>query len=397
MTLLNRLGCGSSQRCSTGKGLALRGFSRKLGTFSAAPVRKAAKRRPPGEARAHTVAPYAGQAAGARHDSLAGQHRPVRARRTASRRHSLRSAALTSLIVLAGFGAVTPLILLAALNPPAASVASDKRGEITASIAPVSEPAADPAAILPDVKVEPSAAAKADVVPVTEMPTSDINPPIYVPAALPGPDASRTDPVPQPAAGAPRGVISMHVKAPGADEAPRADVLIAEAPGPQPAEAVSEKPRESETQIAKLESVPEGLTAAEAPETDPVEPANEQELEEGVAPAEEPEGSTAADEDGGEEDAASGDTEAEKTETAITKPRPKPAKIAAKKPAKSSRTASVKSAVNMRSKPSKGGSVLTVIPRGSQIQVIDCKYWCNVEYKGKRGWVAKSFIRGATS
>jgi hypothetical protein len=297
--------------------------------------------------------------------------------------------------VLAGFAAVAPLILFAALDRPAAAVASDKRGEITASIAPLSEPstvpAEAPAGVPEEVKVAPAAATKADVAPVTEMPTSDINPPIYVPAALPGAGDSRSNRVPEEPAEAPRGVVSIHVKAPQPDEAPGADILTARAAEAQPADVSGG----GSTQPADAEPQPLGGTAE--PEDEPTVPAaNENQAEETSTPGEEPEGDTAADEEPGEASAAAAEPEDE-TEIAITRPRPKPAKLAAKKALASSRTSSVKSAVNLRSKPSKRGSVIAVIPRGIKVEVIDCKYWCNVKYKGKRGWVAKSFIRGATS
>jgi hypothetical protein len=327
----------------------------------------------------------------------------VRARRDNARGSSLKSAALTSLIVLAGFAAVTPLILFAAFDRPTASVASDKRGEITASIVPIAEPPvlpADPPAAVPeDVNVAPAAAAKADVAPVAEITTSDINPPIYVPAALPDAGGSKSNRVPDEPPETPRGFVSVHVKAPQPDEAPGADFQTARvaeaAPGDLPGGASTE-PAEEESQplggATETEDEPFVPSA-----TEPTVPAATEAPAETIStPGEEPEGDAAAVEEPAEANVAATEPEHE-TEIAITKPQPKPAKMAAKKALASSRASSVRSAVNLRSKPSKRGSVIAVIPRGSKIEVIDCKYWCNVKYKGKRGWVAKSYIRGATS
>jgi uncharacterized protein YraI len=51
------------------------------------------------------------------------------------------------------------------------------------------------------------------------------------------------------------------------------------------------------------------------------------------------------------------------------------------------------SGVSMRAGPSNGQPVLATIPRGSSIEVIKCRDWCEVIFAGRRGWVYKSFIR----
>jgi hypothetical protein len=51
--------------------------------------------------------------------------------------------------------------------------------------------------------------------------------------------------------------------------------------------------------------------------------------------------------------------------------------------------------VNMRSGPDNNASVVTVVPAGGAVQVIGgCKYWCEVSFDGKKGFVYKSFIGG---
>lgn len=59
------------------------------------------------------------------------------------------------------------------------------------------------------------------------------------------------------------------------------------------------------------------------------------------------------------------------------------------------RTARVKTAVNMRAGPENEATVLTVLPSGAEIGLVDgCKHWCEVTYDGRRGYVYKSFLSG---
>ncbi|MBX3581478.1 MAG: SH3 domain-containing protein [Rhizobiaceae bacterium] len=55
-------------------------------------------------------------------------------------------------------------------------------------------------------------------------------------------------------------------------------------------------------------------------------------------------------------------------------------------------TAQVKSAVNMRSAPKKGASVLGVVPAGTSVKVMSCDGWCQISWNGRNGWVYKSFL-----
>jgi hypothetical protein len=58
------------------------------------------------------------------------------------------------------------------------------------------------------------------------------------------------------------------------------------------------------------------------------------------------------------------------------------------------RIARVVSDVNMRAGPSNDQSVLATISRGSAVEVINCRQWCEVIFAGQRGWVYKGFIGG---
>jgi hypothetical protein len=56
------------------------------------------------------------------------------------------------------------------------------------------------------------------------------------------------------------------------------------------------------------------------------------------------------------------------------------------------RVARIVSDVNMRTGPSNGEAVVATIPRGSPVEVIACRQWCEVIFTGQRGWVYKSFL-----
>jgi hypothetical protein len=50
-------------------------------------------------------------------------------------------------------------------------------------------------------------------------------------------------------------------------------------------------------------------------------------------------------------------------------------------------------AVTIRSGPKKGAAAIGTIPAKTAVQVISCKSWCEVVYKGRHGFVYKSFVR----
>ncbi|WP_378952950.1 SH3 domain-containing protein [Mesorhizobium sp. ANAO-SY3R2] len=66
-------------------------------------------------------------------------------------------------------------------------------------------------------------------------------------------------------------------------------------------------------------------------------------------------------------------------------------KAKADAPDKETREATIKRSVNMRSKPN--GAVLAVIPAKTAVELVSCTSWCEVIYKDKRGYVAKSYIK----
>jgi hypothetical protein len=50
--------------------------------------------------------------------------------------------------------------------------------------------------------------------------------------------------------------------------------------------------------------------------------------------------------------------------------------------------------VTLRSGPKKGAAAIGTIPAKTAVQVVSCKSWCQIVYKGKRGWIYKSFLDG---
>ena len=60
----------------------------------------------------------------------------------------------------------------------------------------------------------------------------------------------------------------------------------------------------------------------------------------------------------------------------------------------STRTVQINRGVNMRSRPESGSSVLTVVPKAASVKLVGCKLWCEVFYKGRRGYVFKDFAFG---
>jgi hypothetical protein len=60
--------------------------------------------------------------------------------------------------------------------------------------------------------------------------------------------------------------------------------------------------------------------------------------------------------------------------------------------AASAHPARVIRAVNLRAGPDNGAAVLTTIPDGGAVEVIECRHWCEVVFAGQRGWVYKSFL-----
>lgn len=58
------------------------------------------------------------------------------------------------------------------------------------------------------------------------------------------------------------------------------------------------------------------------------------------------------------------------------------------------RPAQVTKAANMRSRPKSGSGIVMVVPRSATVQLVGCKVWCEIVYKGRRGYVYKDFVGG---
>jgi len=56
------------------------------------------------------------------------------------------------------------------------------------------------------------------------------------------------------------------------------------------------------------------------------------------------------------------------------------------------RTAQINRGVNMRTRPESGSGVLTVVPKAANVELVGCEVWCEVVYKGRRGYVFKDFV-----
>jgi hypothetical protein len=54
-------------------------------------------------------------------------------------------------------------------------------------------------------------------------------------------------------------------------------------------------------------------------------------------------------------------------------------------------------AANMRSRPKSGSGIIMVVPQSATVQLVGCKVWCEIVYKGRRGYVYKDFLGGGRS
>ncbi len=98
--------------------------------------------------------------------------------------------------------------------------------------------------------------------------------------------------------------------------------------------------------------------------------------------------------------------QAAKTDEATTVASVRPEKPSSDKPKKAAAKADdddtkkagesgtrVTQGVTMRAKPDNDGTALLTIPAKEQVQVVSCKGWCEIVYKGKRGYVYKKFLQ----
>lgn len=81
------------------------------------------------------------------------------------------------------------------------------------------------------------------------------------------------------------------------------------------------------------------------------------------------------------------------TEAAETAPEQEPVSPAASGAAPSSNV-TVTTHVKMRAGPRDEAAVVTVIPDNAVVGLVKCESWCEVVYKGRRGFVYKGFIDG---
>ena len=61
------------------------------------------------------------------------------------------------------------------------------------------------------------------------------------------------------------------------------------------------------------------------------------------------------------------------------------------------RPTQIRTAANMRSRPKSGSGIIMVVPQSATVQLVGCKVWCEIVYKGKRGYVYKDFLSGSRS
>jgi len=98
-------------------------------------------------------------------------------------------------------------------------------------------------------------------------------------------------------------------------------------------------------------------------------------------------------ENGGQEHAG---TKPDASETAAI-PTAKPQQLADKQASAAkdepSQEGRILHGVTMRAGPKKGAAALTTIPAKTVVQVVSCKQWCEIVYKGRHGFIYKSFVK----
>jgi hypothetical protein len=70
---------------------------------------------------------------------------------------------------------------------------------------------------------------------------------------------------------------------------------------------------------------------------------------------------------------------------------------AAGQAAEPTRFAAATTDVNMRGGPNSRAAVVSVVPAGARLGVIDCAAWCEVVFRGERGFVHSSFVGGRSA
>jgi hypothetical protein len=91
-----------------------------------------------------------------------------------------------------------------------------------------------------------------------------------------------------------------------------------------------------------------------------------------------------------------GNTAADSSQTAAiptAKPQPPAEKSAPAAKDEPTQEGRILHGVTMRASPKKGAAALTTIPAKTIVQVVSCKQWCEVVYKGRHGFIYKSFVK----
>lgn len=70
-----------------------------------------------------------------------------------------------------------------------------------------------------------------------------------------------------------------------------------------------------------------------------------------------------------------------------------PAARASTEPAEVTRSVPVTAHVNMRASADNNAAVVAVVPEGKNVDVVECKGWCEVVYNDQRGFVHKRFLK----
>jgi SH3-like domain-containing protein len=47
----------------------------------------------------------------------------------------------------------------------------------------------------------------------------------------------------------------------------------------------------------------------------------------------------------------------------------------------------------MRAEAENSAAVLTVVPAGKNVQVVECRGWCEVSYEGRQGFIHQRFLK----
>lgn len=211
---------------------------------------------------------------------------------------------------------------------------------------------------------------------------------------------SRQEAVVQPAAVAP---LASQVAAANpepaaarrADEVtPKAAATEAEIPALKPNDVrwkdpnASEKPAQAPSSVQAVNA--EATASAPAGGEPAADAANSQLSAFAAANRAQVSGSNAS---GSQEHAATKPDASETAAIPAVKPQPPADKPATAAEDGSTQEGRILHGVTMRASPKKGAAALTTIPAKTIVQVVSCKQWCEVVYKGTHGWIYKSFVK----